>query len=130
MSSKLELQVADIEFPAITSVPVVRERAHKQILAGRSGCPLGGYPVSKCLIVVVVPLDVAIGGNKRPRAEVLITRVDLDVLRECPSIPPAVAILTVAAAPGVGVLECEDEIDVVIAIRTVVSVRDEGVTVT
>eukprot|EP00964_Phaeocystis_antarctica_P044092 scaffold25332_cov67-Phaeocystis_antarctica.AAC.4 len=108
------------EPPAVAAVPVV--------LAGCGGRPLGGGPVvgesGRC---TVVPGAVAVRGDLRPRAEVRIARVDLDVLREGWGSPVDVTRLPIPATPGVGDVKREDEVDVVVAVHAVSVVRVEWV---
>ena len=102
-------------------VPVVRARADEQVLAGRGGHPLGGGTVvGELRRAAVVPGAVAVGGDGRPRAEVRIAGVDFDVLgKGWGALPGRVTELAVAAAPGVGVLKREDEVDVVVVVHAV-----------
>ena len=97
---------------------MVSERADLEVLAGCRGRPFGGERTWH------YGNAVAIRGDFRPRAEVRVARVDLDVLggvctRECTTVLP------VSAAPGVVVVKREDEVDVVVAVHAVVSVRVE-----
>eukprot|EP00964_Phaeocystis_antarctica_P042963 scaffold24636_cov64-Phaeocystis_antarctica.AAC.1 len=80
---KLELQKPHRQPPAPARVPVVGERANLEVFAGCGGRPFGGGPVVRERgRAAVVPGAVAIRGDLRPRAEVRISRVDLDILRE------------------------------------------------
>eukprot|EP00964_Phaeocystis_antarctica_P128085 scaffold91811_cov42-Phaeocystis_antarctica.AAC.1 len=118
-----ELQEPHRDTPAASGVPVVGERADLEVLAGCGGRPLGGGPVvGERGCGAVVPAAVAVGGDLRPRAEVCIARVDLDVLREGWGAPVCVTVtakLPVPAAPGVAVVKREDEVDVVGAVHAV-----------
>eukprot|EP00964_Phaeocystis_antarctica_P086117 scaffold54495_cov58-Phaeocystis_antarctica.AAC.4 len=122
--SKFELEEPYREKPAVVGVPVVGERADLEVLAGCGGRPLGGRPVvGERVCAAVLPVAVAVGGDLRPRSEVRISRVDLDVLRVGWRL--TTAILPVSAAPGVFVVKREDEVDVVVAVHAVVLVRVE-----
>eukprot|EP00964_Phaeocystis_antarctica_P143720 scaffold109321_cov57-Phaeocystis_antarctica.AAC.1 len=97
------------------------------ILARCGGRPLGGGPVvGERVRAIVVPGAVAVRGDLRPRAEVRIARVDLDVLRAFEA-PVRGAGLPISAAPGVLVVKREDEVDVVGAVHAVVPERVECV---
>eukprot|EP00964_Phaeocystis_antarctica_P100557 scaffold66161_cov26-Phaeocystis_antarctica.AAC.1 len=121
---KLQLEELHRDPPAVMPVPVVRQRADLEVLARCGGRPLGGGPVvGERVRVAVVPGAVAVGGDLRPRAEVRISRVDLDVLREGSGAMAHVTILPVSATPGVLVIKREDEVDVVGAVHAVVEVR-------
>eukprot|EP00964_Phaeocystis_antarctica_P068232 scaffold41334_cov39-Phaeocystis_antarctica.AAC.1 len=121
---KPELEKPHRDNPAAMGVPVVGERADQEVLAGCGGRPLGGGPVvGERVRGAVVPGAVAVRGDLRPRAEVCIARVDLDVLCEGWDAPARVTSLPIPAAPGVLVVKREDEVDVVVAVHAVFEVR-------
>eukprot|EP00964_Phaeocystis_antarctica_P107438 scaffold72152_cov66-Phaeocystis_antarctica.AAC.1 len=121
-----ELEESHRDPPADRGVPVVGERADQQVLAGCGGRPLGGGPVvGERGRAAVLPGAVAVRGDLRPRTEVRIARVDLDVLREGWGAPARVTRLPVPATPGVVVVKREDEVDVVGAGHAVSGVRVE-----
>ena len=61
-----------------------------------------------------MPLAVGIRCDERPRSEVGVTRVYLDVLRKGVCTPVNVTKLAVTTAPRMGVIKCKDEINIIV----------------